>query len=147
MAEERYRSLNAVVTCVSCRLSFMLTNMGDHEKFEVITSATEEYTLYIPIDTICLYCLQTFGKDPWNLMGFTKAKDVANALFPKNDVNLSKDTSLSIYQFPNIFKKETEIVELEVQVEQPTEHDHAGLVVTKTPYVSGRMLLQIYGEP
>uniref|UniRef100_A0A093V3W3 Putative transporter C11D3.18C n=1 Tax=Talaromyces marneffei PM1 TaxID=1077442 RepID=A0A093V3W3_TALMA len=144
MREERHRSLNAIVTCVNCRLSLLLTNVSSHEGFEVITSATDEYTLYIPINTVCLNCFHTVNTTPVPRVDFTGAKDVANALFLEDDVNPTEDISLTIYEFPYIIRPETEIVELKVQVEQPTERGRKDLVVTKTPYVTGDVLLRIY---
>lgn len=139
-------SLNAVVTCIGCQLSFMLTNVDSHEKFEAIISATEHHTVYIPINTFCDVCYLSWKYDhkcdPLYLANMKfKAGDVATALLG-NDVKQSDTIALASYQVQSILKEVTEVVELQVE-----ERGYADLVVTKTPYVSGRMLLRMYGTP
>lgn len=145
MVEEISTALNAVVTCLGCQLSFMLKNVDSNEKFEEIISPIKDRTVYIPIDTVCDECCRNWHHNkrltPLYVANMTvKAGDIATALLG-NDVTQSKTISLVSHEIQSTLKQETEVVELQV------ECGSEDLNVTKVPYVSGRMLLQIYGRP
>lgn len=141
MAEEVFTTFNAVVTCIGCRLSFMLTNVDTHEKFEAIISATEDHTVFIPINTLCDACILSWKDDrkctPYWKNIKANAGDVATALLG-NDVKQRDTIPLGFHKIKGILKEVTGVVELQV------EDRGYELVVTKTPYVSGRMLLRMY---
>lgn len=145
MVEEVSTTLNAVVACVGCQLSFMLTNVYSHESFEAIISATEDHTVYIPINTFCDKCYSDWKYyrkcDPLYIANIKiKAGNVAATLL-RDIITHSETIALASQDIQSILKERTEVAELQV------ERGSTGLVVTKTPYVSGRMLLRIYGEP
>lgn len=145
MVEDISTILNAVVTCVGCQLSFMLTNVDNHVEFKAIISAAKDRTVYIPINTICDKCyLDLKGNLVLGLSQIAnsqvKADNVATTLLG-NDVAQTLTIWLVSHEIQSILKPATEVAELQVECES------AGLNVTTMPHVSGRMLLQFYGVP
>lgn len=142
MFEEVSTTLNAVVTCIGCQLSFILMDVDTHEEFETIISATEDHTVvFIPINTICRACWRRW-KSLRKFEYFRNMKinsgDVATTLLG-DDVKIYDIIPLAFPEIQKILKEVTEVVELQV------EKRGLDLVVTETPHVSGRMLLRIYG--